>query len=123
MRGGDMARHDGRSPSTRSGCLSAAAFWLLSIEGAEELDRVADLGVDVEAEALAACEAEQVRRLVASLPGKERVVVQLRYGLGGRPMSCREAAAFLSISISTVAAREHRALERLRRHYSDELIN
>ena len=60
---------------------------------------------------------EQVKRAVEkSLTEQERLVVSLRYGLGGGiPQRQREVAAVTGISRSYVSRIEKRALEKLRR--------
>ena len=60
---------------------------------------------------------EQVKRAVEkSLTEQERLVVSLRYGLGGQvPKRQREVAAVTGISRSYVSRIEKRALEKLRR--------
>jgi DNA-directed RNA polymerase specialized sigma24 family protein len=90
---------------------------LFSSSGWDALAAVPDPDVDVEGEALAAVDAETVRLYVDRLPPAERVVIQLRYGLGGRALTCREVAAFCSISVGSAHAAEHEGLERLRQMY------
>jgi RNA polymerase sporulation-specific sigma factor len=59
---------------------------------------------------------QRLRRLVGTLlDRREREIVSLRYGLGGRPaLPQREVAARLGISRSYVSRLEKRALEKLR---------
>jgi RNA polymerase primary sigma factor len=58
---------------------------------------------------------ESVRRAVAELPGPEREVVQLRYGLTGdqQPRSVEQVVRTLGLSRVEVREIEHAALERL----------
>ena len=62
-------------------------------------------------------DSRRLRRLVGTLlDQREREIVSLRYGLGGRPaLPQREVAARLGISRSYVSRLEKRALEKLRR--------
>lgn len=115
-----MPTNPGRS-SGRLACLSPAAFWLLSATGTQEIDHLPDPGVDVEGDAFAAFEADQVRRYVGELPARERLVIQLRYGFSGRALSHAQTADFLGLSASTIWKDEQRALGRLRGRYLDEL--
>lgn len=61
---------------------------------------------------------EKARRLVATLlTPRERRIIVLRYGLGGKkPLTQREIAEALSISRSYVSRIEKSALEKLRAH-------
>ncbi len=61
-------------------------------------------------------DSQRLRRLVGTLlDRREREIVSLRYGLGGRPaLPQREVAARLGISRSYVSRLEKRALEKLR---------
>lgn len=73
------------------------------------------------ADALPAVEEERVRpdevgvaRLVRALVGVDRAIVTRRYGLAGEePQTCRQVAAALGLSESTVRRRERAALDRL----------
>jgi RNA polymerase primary sigma factor len=58
---------------------------------------------------------EAVREVVASLPDREREVIQLRFGLNGdrEPVSAREAARRLELRPAEVQRIERRALEDL----------
>lgn len=62
---------------------------------------------------------EHLHKLVgACLEERERTIVLMRYGLGGRiPMTQREVAKKLDISRSYVSRIEKKALERLRREF------
>jgi RNA polymerase sporulation-specific sigma factor len=61
----------------------------------------------------------EIRRLRTSvrdaLDGRERDIVVMRYGLGGKPpLTQRETAALMGISRSYVSRIEKKALEKLR---------
>ncbi len=56
--------------------------------------------------------AHRLRRLVAALPGHQRLALALRYGEGLTP---QEMAAVLGLPVNTVKSRLQRALARLRR--------
>ena len=59
-------------------------------------------------------DAARLRRLVDTLPARERALLQLRYGLGGeRPATQQQTADKLGISRSYVSRLEKRALTRL----------
>lgn len=59
-------------------------------------------------------DAARLRRLVDTLPARERALLQLRYGLGGeRPATQQQIADKLGISRSYVSRLEKRALTRL----------
>ena len=59
-------------------------------------------------------DAARLRRLVDTLPARERALLQLRYGLGGeRPATQQQTADKLGISRSYVSRFEKRALTRL----------
>ena len=59
-------------------------------------------------------DAARLRRLVDTLPARERALLQLRYGLGGeRPATQQQTADKLGISRSYVSRLEKRALARL----------
>ena len=69
----------------------------------------------VEDEALRRVTLKQVRRMVKTLPKKERLVIEMRYGLlDGAAHPQHEVAAVLGISRSYVSRMEKRALEMLR---------
>ncbi len=58
---------------------------------------------------------KQVRQIVKTLPKKERLVIEMRYGLlDGAAHPQHEVAAVLGISRSYVSRMEKRALEMLR---------
>jgi DNA-directed RNA polymerase specialized sigma24 family protein len=97
--------------------LTPAVARLFSSSGWDVLAAVPDPDVDVEREAVAALDAEEVRRYVDRLPPKERVVIQLRYGLTGYALTCREVAAFCSVAVGSANAAERRGLEQLRAMY------
>lgn len=64
---------------------------------------------------------EQVRRFMAeSLDDRERMIIELRYGLDGREeLTQREVAGKLGISRSYVSRIEKKALELLRRRFEN----
>ena len=74
-------------------------------------ERAADPAGDSEEEE----RTERVLRRVASLPERDREVVELRYGLrGGRRLSQREIAVAQGVSDQRICAIHQRAIERLR---------
>ncbi len=61
-------------------------------------------------------EREAVRRAVAALGDRERLIIELRYGLGGKKeLTQKEVADLLGISQSYISRLEKRILERMRR--------
>ena len=73
----------------------------------------------VEDEAIRRLSMQQVRRVLKSLPDRERAVLEMRYGLlGGKPLMQHETAEKLGISRSYVSRIETRAIARIR----DELM-
>jgi RNA polymerase primary sigma factor len=81
------------------------------------LDLIADPnGVDPEQGAMAEAFQEQIQGLVAKLRGRERTIVEERFGLqGGGVRTLRELGAALGISAEAVRLAERRALHKLRR--------
>lgn len=60
-------------------------------------------------------EREAIRRAVASLDERERLIIELRYGLGGREeMTQKEVAAYLGISQSYISRLEKKIINELR---------
>ena len=61
---------------------------------------------------------QELRKSVeTALEGREKEIIKIRYGLGGRaPLTQREAAKKLGISRSYVSRIEKKAIERLRQH-------
>ena len=60
-------------------------------------------------------EREAIRRAVASLDERERLIIELRYGLGGREeMTQKEVAAYLGISQSYISRLEKKIIADLR---------
>ena len=58
---------------------------------------------------------EQLYRMVRTLPPRERMIIELRYGLHGQhPLTQREVSQKLSISRSYVSRIEKKALETLK---------
>ena len=77
----------------------------------ENLDDVIDLKLKSE---------ELHRCIKISLSDREMLIINLRYGLGGRsPMTQREVAKMLHISRSYVSRIEKKALEKLRENFSE----
>ena len=73
----------------------------------------------VEDEAIRRVNMQQVRAALRTLPDRERMVLEMRYGLlGDRPMMQHEAAEKLGISRSYISRIETRAIRRIR----DELM-
>jgi RNA polymerase primary sigma factor len=69
----------------------------------------------------AALQAEDVRRMVASLPERERAVLELRFGLTGRePMTLDEIGFEFGVTRERVRQVETRALRRLQRLVSPD---
>jgi RNA polymerase primary sigma factor len=67
----------------------------------------------------AASQAEDIRRVVALLPPRERRVLELRYGLGGgEPMTLEEIGRHFGVTRERVRQVESRALHKLRRIFS-----
>ena len=65
-------------------------------------------------------EREAVRRAVASLGERERLIIELRYGLDGRKeMTQKEVADLLGISQSYISRLEKRILERMKHDMLD----
>lgn len=66
-------------------------------------------------------EARRLRRLIESLPARERKLILLRYGLAGQPpLTQLETAQLLQISRSYVSRLETHALEQLRKGWLQE---
>lgn len=60
-------------------------------------------------------EREAIRRAVATLDERERLIIELRYGLSGRDeMTQKEVAAYLGISQSYISRLEKKIIEDLR---------
>lgn len=73
----------------------------------------------VEDEAIRRVNMQQVRQALAILPERERMVLEMRYGLRGeKPLMQHEAAEKLGISRSYISRIESRAIARIR----DELM-
>ena len=73
----------------------------------------------VEDEAIRRVSMQQVRQALAILPERERMVLEMRYGLRGeKPLMQHEAAEKLGISRSYISRIESRAIARIR----DELM-
>ncbi len=89
-------------------------------DGLSILDTIADEG-DMLEDLSRQESIRQVRQAVEKcLSGREAQIIQLRYGLGGRPpMAQREVADIVGISRSYVSRIEKKALETLRKHMTD----
>ena len=75
----------------------------------------------VEDEAVRRVTLGRVRKLVKGLPKKERLVIEMRYGLlDGAVHAQHEVAEVLGISRSYVSRMEKRALEKLRAALGEE---
>ena len=73
----------------------------------------------VEEDAIRRVSMQQVRSLLQTLPARERMVLEMRYGLlGQKPMMQHEAAEKLGLSRSYISRIESRAISRIR----DELM-
>lgn len=69
----------------------------------------------VEEDAIRSVSMQQVRALLKTLPPRERMVLEMRYGLlGEKPLMQHEAAARLGLSRSYISRIETRAIGRLR---------
>ena len=69
----------------------------------------------VEEDAIHSVSMQQVRALLKTLPPRERMVLEMRYGLlGEKPLMQHEAAARLGLSRSYISRIETRAIGRLR---------
>ena len=61
-----------------------------------------------------ACERSTLRRAVERLPGRERLIMELRFGLTGkRPLTQKEVADRVGISQSYISRLEKRILRKL----------
>ncbi len=87
------------------------------------LSDVLDSGEESVCEEFAAREERAlVRRAVAALAPRERQIIELRYGLTGRPeMTQKEVADLLGISQSYISRLEKRIIEGLRREMSGKI--
>lgn len=64
-------------------------------------------------------ETEALKAVVSELPERERVIIQLRYGLSGKDeLTQREVADFLGISQSYISRLEKRILNKLKKELS-----
>jgi RNA polymerase sporulation-specific sigma factor len=64
---------------------------------------------------------KQLRRILTKLSGRERQIVELRYGFSGtHPLTQREVAQILGISRSYVSRIEKKALAELKVYYCEE---
>ena len=87
--------------------------------GEEDDSALADLIEDASAQspldlASDALRREDVNRVLAALPGRERQVIELRYGLaGGRPLTLEEVGRAFKITRERVRQIENRTLKKL----------
>jgi len=87
--------------------------------GEEDDSALADLIEDASAQspldlASDALRREDVNRVLAALPGRERQVIELRYGLaGGRPLTLEEVGCAFKITRERVRQIENRTLKKL----------
>lgn len=86
------------------------------------LSDVLDSGESVCDDFAAREERMMVRRAVAALEPRERQIIELRYGLTGKPeMTQKEVADLLGISQSYISRLEKRIIEGLRREMSGKI--
>lgn len=87
------------------------------------LSDVLDSGEESVCEQFAATEERiRVRRAVAALAPRERQIIELRYGLTGKPeLTQKEVADLLGISQSYISRLEKRIIEGLRREMSGKI--
>ena len=78
------------------------------------LKLVPDPDADVEERVISEIEAARIRRLVASLPKLDRLVIAWHYGLDGRALSRREIAERLRLRPAAVRRIEAEGLRHLR---------
>lgn len=83
---------------------------------ADTLPDEGNLAEDCESRA----DAARLRKLVDTLPARERKILQLRYGFAGEPQTQQQTAAQLHISRSYVSRLEKRALKELDRKWKSE---
>jgi RNA polymerase primary sigma factor len=75
---------------------------------------VEDAGASPWDRALLAIRTDGVRRLLASLPGREREILELRYGLRGERMTLEQVGRVLNVTRERVRQIETKTLEKLR---------
>jgi len=64
---------------------------------------------------------KQLRHILTKLKGRERQIIEFRYGFSGtHPLTQREVAKILGISRSYVSRIEKKALAELRTYYCEE---
>ena len=103
----DRVRHAARAVTSLDRPVTADQETTLgSIIASPALEPFEEIELDLHEDALS--------RALAALPGDERRVIELRYGLNsGEPMSLARVAAALAVSSNRVRALEESALERL----------
>ena len=70
--------------------------------------------------------AEEVRKIIESLPEKEKNVIKYRYGFYGKPLSLKEIGEIMGLTKERVRQIENRAIERMKeiiQNRSPELMN
>jgi RNA polymerase primary sigma factor len=78
-------------------------------------DLIRDQAAELEFEQDLDVDARWLGRALGRLPERDRLVVELRFGLVGAPMTLEEVARRCGLSRARVGQIEHRALQRLRR--------
>lgn len=81
------------------------------------MQQLPDPDGDVHERVVVSIEVARLRRFMRALPMLERRVLVARYGLVGRPLTCRQIATQLGLSRRNVSTIEQRALDRLRSMY------
>lgn len=112
-----------RKKSSRQGEISIDEPLNVDWDGNELLlSDVLDSGESVCDDFAAREERMLVRRAVAALEPRERQIIELRYGLTGKPeMTQKEVADLLGISQSYISRLEKRIIEGLRREMSGKI--
>jgi RNA polymerase primary sigma factor len=119
----EIAAEMGISPEKVDGLVRAASMQLISLEeptGSEEQSKLGDLIEDElsrtpEQEATEAMLKWTVKETLATLPPRERQVIELRYGLnGGYGQTLQEVGAVLGVTREWVRQVERKALAMLR---------
>jgi RNA polymerase primary sigma factor len=85
-------------------------------------DFIEDRGATPWERALLAIRTERLRALLASLPQRDRQVLELRYGLCGERLTLEEVGRLLNVTRERVRQIETRTLQRLREHPEAESL-
>ena len=88
--------------------------WIPALPNGKQLHDLPAEGDDPSELAVANAQAAHLRDLVASLPAREREVIQLRYGLQEPESNLREIGSRLGMSAATVWRLEQSGLDHLR---------